>query len=80
MSEKLLKVILELLAIVAKEDDVTSDEIISVKKFLEAHVNRADTKRYLAFFDSCVEKIGTGEDASKASRVLAISSGARRSW
>ncbi len=65
MSEKLLKVILELLAIVAKEDDVTSDEIVSVRKFLEAHVNRADTKKYLKFFNKCVEKIDSQSSDTK---------------
>ena len=57
MSEKLLKVIIELLAIVAKEDDVTADEVQSIKEFLQENVNRSDVKRYLAYFHECVDRI-----------------------
>ncbi len=51
MSEQLLKTIIYLLAIVAKEDEVTSDERQSIKEFLEENLSRADTERYLAMFD-----------------------------
>lgn len=64
MSEKLLKVILQLLAIVAKEDDVTSDEILSIKKFLEEHVNRADANKYLEYFNARIEELAANRGTS----------------
>ena len=54
MSEKLLKTILRLLVIVAKEDDVTSSERNAVLEFLEENVNKEEAKRYIGFFDEVV--------------------------
>lgn len=51
MSEQLLKAILHLLAIVAKEDDVTADERLSIEQFLEENISRQDQARYMALFD-----------------------------
>jgi len=56
MSEKLLKAIIQLLAIVAKEDQVTSDERASIEKFLLESLNSEEAKRYLALFDVIVSQ------------------------
>ena len=51
MSEQLLKAIIELLAIVAIEDDVTEDERLSVENFLLQNLNKEETKKYMSLFD-----------------------------
>ncbi|MEQ8470466.1 MAG: ATP-binding cassette domain-containing protein [Marinoscillum sp.] len=51
MSEEILKAIISLLAIVAKEDDVTSDERASIENFLRNNLNEETAHRYLSIFD-----------------------------
>ena len=51
MSEEILNAIIQLLAIVAKEDDVTTDEVASIEHFLQETLDEKDTKRYLTLFD-----------------------------
>ena len=51
MSDNLLRTILQLLVIVAREDDVTTDERDAVQRFLEENVNKEETLRYMEFFD-----------------------------
>ncbi len=55
MSDKLLKTILRLLVIVAKEDDVTSSERDAVLEFLEENVNKEEATKYIEFFDDLVD-------------------------
>lgn len=50
MSEEILNAIIQLLAIVAKEDDVTSDEIASIEHFLSDNLDEKNTKKYLQLF------------------------------
>ncbi len=63
MSEQLLRAIIELLAIVAIEDDVTEDERQSVENFLLQNLNKEETKRYLAEFDHFAASIGKKADS-----------------
>jgi len=50
MSEELLKAIIELFAIVARER-ITDDERTNIKEFLSLHLNQAAIKYYLNLFD-----------------------------
>ena len=51
MSEPLLKAILRLFAIVAKEDEVTHHERDQIRFFLEDHLSRSAVDGYLSLFD-----------------------------
>jgi len=51
MSEQLLRAIIHLLAIVAKEDDVTEEERLSIEQFLEENISRQDKEKYMVLFD-----------------------------
>src|SRR5689334_20652499 len=51
MSELLLKAILKLFAVVAKEDDVNRQEREQIRIFLEEHISIANVESYLQFFD-----------------------------
>ena len=53
MSEELLKAILQLFAIVARER-VTEAERTNIKEFLSVHLNRDSTNYYLKLFDEFV--------------------------
>lgn len=50
MSEELLKAIVQLFAIVAKER-ITDDERANIKDFLSLHLNQEGTRYYLSLFD-----------------------------
>jgi ABC transport system ATP-binding/permease protein len=50
MSEELLKAIVQLFAIVAKER-ITEDERANIKEFLSLHLNQESTRYYLSLFD-----------------------------
>ena len=54
MSEQLLKAILRLFAVVAKEDEVTDQERDQIRIFLEGHVSYATVDSYLKMFDSFI--------------------------
>ena len=51
MSEQLLKAILRLFAVVAKEDEVTHQERDQIRTFLEEHVSDSAVETYLKKFD-----------------------------
>lgn len=51
MSEALLKSILKLFSVVAKEGDVNTQERQQIQLFLEEHLSRAAVAPYLSFFD-----------------------------
>jgi ABC-type multidrug transport system ATPase subunit len=65
MSEELLKAIIQLFAIVARER-ITEDERNNIKEFLSLHLNREATGYYLKLFDEfCqVHQINTRQDLS----------------
>jgi ABC transport system ATP-binding/permease protein len=65
MSEELLKAIIQLFAIVARER-ITEDERTNVKEFLSVHLNREATAFYLKLFDelSHSHKIESATDLS----------------
>lgn len=51
MSEEILTAIIRLLAIVAKEDDITLDERASIENFLRENLNQKTVDKYLKLFD-----------------------------
>ncbi|HEY8936065.1 MAG TPA: ATP-binding cassette domain-containing protein [Cyclobacteriaceae bacterium] len=63
MSEPLLKAILRLFALVAKEDGVTMQERNQIRTFLEDHLNQSAVDHYLQFFDDYVKSF-TGKPES----------------
>ncbi len=54
MSEQLLKAIIQLFAIVAKEGSVTYNERQTIKEFLERQLNRSGVARFMELFDQLV--------------------------
>ncbi len=75
MSEPLLKAIIQLFAIVAKEDEVTTQEREQIEAFLVEHLNKNAVSRYLQQFDeySSSIKIGSEVDTQEEhKRVLSI--------
>src|SRR5687767_2252934 len=65
MSEELLKAIVQLFAIVARER-ITEDERTNIKEFLGLHLNREATIYYLRLFDEFCQthKLTTGAEVS----------------
>src|SRR5690606_21061418 len=65
MSEELLKAIIQLFAILARER-ITDEERTTVKEFLSLHLNREATAYYLKLFDELSQshKIETAQDLS----------------
>lgn len=65
MSEELLKAIIQLFAIVARER-ITEDERNNIKEFLSLHLNRDSTKYYLNLFDDFCKnhKVESTQDLS----------------
>lgn len=63
MSEEILNAILQLLAIVAMEDEVTADERDSVEHFLLTKLNSETAKKYIRKFDEYVrdQKLNGGD-------------------
>jgi len=57
MSEPLLKAIIKLFAIVAKEDDVTQQERDQIEAFLAENLNRNSVNKYLEEFDAYSDSI-----------------------
>ena len=54
MSEQLLKAIIQLFAIVAKEGSVTYNERQTIKEFLERQLNRSGVASFMELFDQLV--------------------------
>jgi ABC transport system ATP-binding/permease protein len=71
MSEPLLKAILRLFAVVAKEDEVTRQEREQIKTFLVEHLSQAAVEPYLNFFDDYTKSLGS-KAGDPASELIAI--------
>jgi ABC transport system ATP-binding/permease protein len=65
MSEPVLKAILRLFALVAKEDQITETEQKKVEEFLSQHLNERAVKQHLQLFDSYAELINYQGDFSQ---------------
>lgn len=66
MSEPVLKAILRLFAIVAKEDSVTQHERDYVQAFLHDHLGRKAVMENMAYFDSFAQNLTGESDANVA--------------
>lgn len=64
MSEQLLKAIVHLLAIVAKEDDVTEDERASIEDFLLENLSKDESGKYMILFDKITSSMTNGREVS----------------
>jgi ABC transport system ATP-binding/permease protein len=58
MSEELLRAILRLFAVVAKEGEVTRQERDEIQNFLEEHLSLSAVEGYLSFFDNYTQTLG----------------------
>lgn len=56
MSEEILSAIIHLLAIVAKEDGINTEEIASVESYLDENLNEETANRYLNLFKEISER------------------------
>lgn len=66
MSEPLLRAILRLFAVVAKEGDVTRQERDQIRIFLQEHLSHSSVESYLNFFDEIIRTHqATAGDAQK---------------
>lgn len=74
MSEKLLKAIIKLLVILAKEEgEVHASEKESVRDFLYENVSREDIQFYLKTLDQYIREVSTGDDDKSQLSALANS-------
>jgi ABC transport system ATP-binding/permease protein len=73
MSEPLLKAILRLFAVVAKEDALTQQEREQIRIFLEEHVSRSAIEHYLKHFDDYVAQVAApGTDEKTETERIAL--------
>src|SRR5687768_2120236 len=57
MSELILKAILRLFAVVAKQDEVTHQERDQIKAFLDEHIAAGKVEYYLTLFDDFAKSV-----------------------
>ncbi|ADR21972.1 hypothetical protein MATR_03930 [Marivirga tractuosa] len=69
MSENLLKALLELFAIIAKEGTVTEDERNNVKKFLTDTLSEESAAHHLTMFDQYAQSIEGNDKNEKIARI-----------
>ena len=70
MSEPLLKAILHLFVIVAKEDDIAESERQQVIDFLKEHLNSQNFNTYLEFFDKKGEELLVSTDQDQEEKEI----------
>ncbi len=73
MSDNLLKTILRLLVIVAREDEVTTSERKAVQDFLEENISKDECQRYMAFFDELVDENHQVSDMDERKQIVKLS-------
>ncbi|MBX2966178.1 MAG: ATP-binding cassette domain-containing protein [Cyclobacteriaceae bacterium] len=74
MSEEILKALLRLFAVVARQDEVTRQEREQVRTFLREHLNEVKVESYLVVFDDFVNTTGKlegTEDSFNIKRICA---------
>ena len=73
LSEELLKAIIRLLVIVAKEEgEVDESEKDALRDFLYENVSRDDTRHYLKILDEYVNEIETGDGKDDHTQITEI--------
>ncbi|UYN88230.1 MAG: ATP-binding cassette domain-containing protein [Cyclobacteriaceae bacterium] len=72
MSEVILKSLLRLFAVVARQDEVTRQEREQVRQFLLEHLNESKIDFYLSLFDEYVKTVGNIEGTDEAYNIKRI--------
>ena len=70
MSEELLRAILRLFAVVAKEGEVTRQERDEIQHFLEEHLSQSAVQSYLSFFDDYTKKLTPAQSSASTIQQL----------
>ena len=73
MSDNLLKTIIRLLVIVAKEDEITSSERSAIYDFLIENVNKEEADRYMLFFDELAEESKGKSQIGETKEIIKLS-------
>jgi ABC-type multidrug transport system ATPase subunit len=74
MSEKILKALMQLFAIVANVKDISKNSREIVKAFLDQQLNQELVEEYLTFFDAFLEKQNTSRDGTKRQKKTSVNS------
>jgi ABC transport system ATP-binding/permease protein len=74
MSEKILRALMRLFAIIAKADDTTDISQHGVKVFLRQQLNKDQVQEYLAVYEEYLKAQDEGAEGEKKKRRLAVSS------
>jgi len=72
MSEVILKSLLRLFAVVARQDEVTRQEREQVRLFLQEHLNESKIETYLSLFDNYVETVESLEGVDEGYNIKRI--------
>jgi len=74
MSEKILKALMRLFAIIAKSDENTVDAKSVVESYLKQQLNKEQVREYLAIYEGFLKLQDEGAQGEKKKRRLAVSS------
>ena len=74
MSEKILKALMQLFAIVANVKDISKNSREIVKAFLELQLNQELVNEYLLLFDEFLDKQNTSRDGRKKQKKTSVNS------
>ncbi|HWY34460.1 MAG TPA: TerB family tellurite resistance protein, partial [Nitrosopumilaceae archaeon] len=74
MSEKILKALMRLFAIIAKSDDDSADARHVVEAYLKLQLNTEQVAEFLALYDGYLKMQDEGAEGEKKKRRLAVSS------
>lgn len=74
MSEEILRALMQLFAIVAKQEGVESDEMEYVQSFLTQQLNDEDVQKYYALFEEYAEIKASAEDDEAGEKKVRLTS------
>ncbi|PIX34373.1 MAG: ABC transporter, partial [Bacteroidetes bacterium CG_4_8_14_3_um_filter_31_14] len=74
MSEKILRALMRLFAIIAKSDENSADEKNVVKSYLKQLLNKEQVYEYLVLYEEFLKSQDEGAEGEKKKRRLAVSS------
>ena len=74
MSEKILKALMRLFAIIAKAHESTTNATDVVESYLKQQLNKEQVSEYLAVYEDFLKQQNEGADGEKKKRRLAVSS------
>ena len=73
MSDNLLKAILNLLVIVAQEDEVTTSERQAIQEFLDENVNSDECAKYMEYFEEQVSSYAHSNESDEKKEIINLS-------